>query len=563
MDRRTFLQAVGASAPAALPASEVAGHAGATASAEPRVLVYDDGRHAAPLYQFAPPLTPGDFTITVDQFADTGVDTLVYSAGLEGGAQLYNSRVAQTWGENVRQWTHPVWYRAGRHLEQLIDDGHDPLALLCNRAHEKGLLLLASNWLSLQGGDRKTHGGWGRQSDFVYDHAHCEVGRESDPRAAGVSARRFSLLHEDVRDERFGVFQEMLERYPTDGVELSLVDFVPMCRFDQVDQLRPLLTEWLRRLRRVADQAAAKQQRRKRIYLRIPIDRQTSTALGYDIETWINDGLVDGLVCCHGVFQHPMVQDWSLQELRKCVEGTDCRLVAGFSDLLHRQFERAATQEMTWAAAANAWDDGADAFAIVEYHWTPNGWPHTAEDLQTLRLLGHPDLLAVRNKIYHVPSRPGNDRETATWLPARQPALPAELKEDQPIKLRLKISDDLESTGGQEKVEEVRLRVRITNIEPTLNRVRVKLNGKTLPEDILSLDDLTYRLQPMGSFHPYGFVYDFDLPESLWPRQGENQVRVTLEKRDRRIQTRYDVHDVDLVIRYNRQRHLRTQPVKY
>ena len=91
----------------------------------------------------------------------------------------------------------------------------------------------------------------------------------------------------------------------------------------------------------------------------------------------------------------------------------------------------------------------------------------------------------------------------------------------------------------------------------------MKLNGKTLPEDILSLDDLTYRLQPMGSFHPYGFVYDFDLPESLWPRQGENQVRVTLEKRDRRIQTRYDVHDVDLVIRYNRQRHLRTQPVKY
>ena len=52
MDRRTFLQAVGASAPAALPAGEVAGHAGATASAEPRVLVYDDGRHAAPLYQF-------------------------------------------------------------------------------------------------------------------------------------------------------------------------------------------------------------------------------------------------------------------------------------------------------------------------------------------------------------------------------------------------------------------------------------------------------------------------------------------------------------------------------
>ena len=164
------------------------------------MLLYDDGRHASPLYQYAPPLTPDDFVITVDQLADSGVDTLVYAAGLEGGTQIYDSRVAQTWGDNVKQWTHPVWYRAGRHLKQLIDDGHDPLELICQRAHQQKLLLLAGNWISLQGADRATAGGRGRQSDFVFDHAQFEVGPEKDPRARYAHPRRFSCLRIECKN---------------------------------------------------------------------------------------------------------------------------------------------------------------------------------------------------------------------------------------------------------------------------------------------------------------------------------------------------------------------------
>ena len=566
MLRREFLQAVGASAPAALAETASAKEPAATADspvAEPRVLLYDDGRHAGPLYQYAPPLTPDDFVITVDQLADSGVDTLVYAAGLEGGVQLYDSQAAQTWGDNVKQWTHPVWYRAGRHLRQLIDDGHDPLRLICERANRQGLFLLAANWISLVGADRATEAGRGRQSDFVFDHANFEVGPERDPRAAGTSPRRFSFLHKEVRDERFGVFAEMLTRYPTDGVELNLLDFVPLCRFDEVDRLRPLLSDWLRKLRQVADRAAQQQQRAKRIYARIPVDPPTQRALGYDVATWAREGLVDGLVCSGGLGEAPMTHDWSLGPLKELVGKSGCRLIAGFSDLLMRQFERAATQSMTWAAAANAWDDGADGFAIVEYHWTPNGWPLTAEDYQTLRVLGHPELLRFRDKHYRAPGQGRGRSERLDWPPMMKGLLPKPLEKGRPVSVRLKIADDLQSTAGQEKVAEVRVRVRITNIEPSLNTVRIELNGKRLPESLLTLDDLTYRLNTMGSYHPYGFVYDFLLPEKSWPRRGENQVRVTLEKKDTGIATSYEVYDVDLAIRYNPQRHLRDQPVEY
>ncbi len=565
MHRRKFLQAVGASAPAALPGTVEASASAATdkPATEPRVLLYDDGRHASPLYQYAPPLTPDDFVITVDQLADSGVDMLVYAAGLEGGTQIYDSRVAQTWGDNVKQWTHPVWYRAGRHLKQLIDDGHDPLELICQRAHQQNLLLLAGNWISLQGADRATEAGRGRQSDFVFDHPRFEVGPEKDPRARYAHPRRFSFLHQAVRDERLAVFEEMLTRYATDGVEINLTEFVPLCRFDEVDRLNPLLTEWLRRLRKTADRAAGDQGRAKRIYVRLPTDIPTQQELGCDAATWIGDGLVDGLVCMNGMGEAGMTQCWSMEPLKHLVGDSACRLVAGFSNLLQSEFHRSPTQAMTWAAAANAWDDGADGFAVVDYHWTPNGWPLTAEDYQTLRVLGHPELLRFRDKDYRTPRLGRNQHEPVAWPRSMVDSLPKPLDEKRSVEVTLKIADDLRAAGRQQKVEGVRLRVRITNIEASLNDVRVELNGKRLPESILSLDDLIYRQHPLGAYGPYGFIYEFRLPEPLWPRRGENRVRVKLAEKDQGIDTNFHVSDIDLVIDYNPQRHLRENPVEY
>ena len=83
MKRRDFLQNVST----ALPAGVITGTAAAATSAtdgpteparEPRVFMFDDGRHAAGLYQFEAPLTPRDLEFNVDQLVDSGVDTLVY-----------------------------------------------------------------------------------------------------------------------------------------------------------------------------------------------------------------------------------------------------------------------------------------------------------------------------------------------------------------------------------------------------------------------------------------------------------------------------------------------------
>ena len=530
---------------------------------EPRVFMFDDGRHAASLYQFEPPLDPSDFTLNVDQLADSGVDTLIYFAVLEGGVVMYDSHVAQKWGDNVVKWTHTVWYRAGRNIQQLVADGHDPLKLLCDRCHEKGLWFIPSNPVTLSGGDRATDGGLGRKSDFVYDHPRFQVGEEEDSRASDVSPTRFSFLHPEAREERFRVSEELLACYETDGIELNMTDFVPFCKFSEVEQLAPVMTQWLRDLRRVARKAEQARGRRKRIYVRIPAHPDAWQVLGYDVPRWISEKLVDGLICQPGLTQGPVDQDPDLSGAVDLVRGTECRLLVAFQNVLGRQLKQYATPPIIWAAAANAYAQGADGFGIGDAHWTPNGWPWLRDEYQTLRLLGHPEMLAAADKLYRVRSEARSGTKGYNWAPGVSPALPRTLIEGEPVEVRLRMSDDLAHWHALGRVESVCLRVRLTGLEPSLNNVRIELNGQHLPDSILVLNDLNYRLISTGAVGPYGQVYEYHLTPEYYPQPGHNTVKITLMKRDRNIENSFEVYDVDCAIRYRLHRSFKREPIDY
>ena len=565
MKRRKFLHTVGATAPLAVVARTAAADPVSDSTVrprEPRVFMSDDGRHGAPLYQFAPTLEPADHAFVLDQLVSSGVDTLIYFAGLEGGVALYDSQVAQKWGDNVVKWTHPVWYRAARHLQQLIADGHDPLKLLCDRCREKGIWFIASNWIGLHGGTREVDGGHGRKSDFVFDNPRFQVGAETDPRAEYVAPARFSFLNAEVRRERLAVFGELLSRYETDGIELNLVDYVPFCKFSQVELLAPLLTKWLGEVRALARKAEETQGRRKRIYARLPARPAAWKVLGYDVSAWVAEELIDGLICLNALMEDPMDQAPDISAAINLTRGTNCRVLVALNDTLGRQFERYATAPMTWAAAANAYDQGADGFGISNYHSSPNGWPWTAEEYEKLRLLGHPDLLARADKLYHVRSMARGDSDRY-WLPGVMPLLPKTLEENKPVVGQLRIADDLPRQNALGKVDKVRLRVRLTSIEPSLNDVRIELNGRPLPDSLLKLTDLTYRLFQNGAINPYGYVYEYELPAGWYPVRGDNTVTVTLTKRDPNADFTLQVYDIDCAITYRVHRHFERSPIDY
>lgn len=514
---------------------------------EPRIFMFDDGRHKASLYQMEPPLNADDITYNVDQLVVSGVDTLVYAAGLEGGVVLYDSKVAPKWGYNVNRWTHTVWYRAARNIEHIIDTGLDPLKLLCDRSHEKGIWFIAANWVNFPGGNRKTDGGLGRMSDFVYDHPEFQVGSENDNRSDskyvwGSIPNRFSFLHEEVRVKRFEVFDEMLSNYDTDGILLNLIDYAPFCKFSEVNKLSSILTEWILELRKVALKAEQKQGRRKRIYVHIPSHPKTWKEVGYDVPAWVSKNLVDGLVCQSGLHHGPIDQNVSLSDAVDLVKGTDCRVLVALRG--------GETAPQIWGAAANAYTQGADGVGFGGSSWSMSGWPWTGPEYKTLRLLGHPDMLSNADKHYMVHQDIDERHMGSDWASGLAKSLPQKLVENEPVDTQLRISDELLKWHTQGKIESVLLQVHITNIEASLNDVTVQLNGRYLPDSILELTDVTYRQLRKGNTGPYGYKYEYRLDSNYFPNTGHNTITVTLVKRDKNIKLDFCLYDVSCKIRY-------------
>lgn len=573
MRRRNLLKALGAAAPPAMLAAQDGSRAqgsSAPPGPEPKVFFYDDGRHAAGLYQFAPLLTASDVAFTVDQLVSAGVDTLFYSAGTEGGVVQYDSRVAQRWGENVDVWTHEIFYRASRTLHQLIADGIDPMKVLCSRAREKGILFLPTLAVGLVGGDRKEDLGLGRKSDFVYDNPRFQVGPDSDPRARNparfLGPNRFSFLHDDVRRERLRVAEELLTRYETDGIELDLSidnDFGPLCKYSEAQRLAPAMTAWIAEVRAAANKAERTQGRRKRVYVRIPATTEDGwRSIGFDVPAWVQRKLIDGLVCV-STYRNLVDQDIDLAAATRVTKGTPCRVLAGFDGNLGRQIESSPLPEMIWAAAANAYSSGAHGFGLCEGMWAPNGWPWTPEEYATLRLLGHPDLLATANKIHHARSMARGSTAAASPFQRAEPVLPVTLEQGQSIEVPIRIVDNVAEMQARERVSAMKLRVRFGNLEPSLNEVRVEWNGRALPESITRRIDLHFRVIDRGPVHPYGYIHEYALLPDFLPEVGRNVVKVTLIRRDPKIRVPFEVHDADCVIEYRLHRHFEKRPLTY
>ena len=561
MNRRTFLHTLGAVAPASL-AAPAAGAAtnedrpGARPE-EPRVFVREDFHHLAGT---APPLTRADVTKTVDIIAGSGVNTLIFSLGSRGGMCLYDTRVGQMHSANTQKWTHAVNYRDALHVRQLVAEGWDRPQLFCERCHEEGMLFIASAPINIGAHTTERSRGLGRTSDFVLNNAQLRVGKDDDPRARYVSPTRMSFMHPEVRQERLRIYEELLSRYDTDGIEVQS-EVLPLCKYSEVERCAPLLTTWFRELHEIAQKAEQAQQRRKRVYVRIPASPEVWKAVGFEVDKWVSQGSVDGLICTSN---DPEVldQDLDLSRAVSLTRGSQCRLLVDCGTSLHKKVAQKATAEMIWAAAANAYHQGAVGFGINDMVRSQE-LSFLGDMYQALRPLGSPELLATADKIYHVRDLPKSRQTFGTGLPGTIPPLPKTLKVGKTVDVRLRIADQLRHWHDIGRVKSVRLRIRIGNLEPSLNELRFELNGRSLHEAGLAITDLNYRFIREGVAYQGSQIYEYTLQPEDYPQPGENVVSMTLVRRDPNVDLVFAVQDVDCAIEYRLHRHFERHPVQY
>ena len=151
---------------------------------KPRIMFYHDGRHPL-IYMYEPPMQKEEYEQGVDELLGTPVEAIMFCLG-DGRTVLHDTEVGELWGHNMKRWPHLIFRRAHQNARDLIRKGHDPLRLICDRAHQYGKQVYPTLLVQQGRGSREEDV---RCSDFRFDNAHLEIG------AQGRCPRRLSWLY--------------------------------------------------------------------------------------------------------------------------------------------------------------------------------------------------------------------------------------------------------------------------------------------------------------------------------------------------------------------------------
>ncbi|MCP4643992.1 MAG: hypothetical protein GY851_26350 [bacterium] len=174
------------------------------------------------------------------------------------------------------------WARTGYRLDQM---GIDVYAVWIERCRYHGI----SPWISMRMNDcheNNNPDSW-LHSRFWVDHPEYWRG------GGGYFGRCLDYGAKEVRDHHMALIKEYLGRYDADGIELDWMREVFCFKPGEEEKGRAILTDFMRQVRALADEAGAKRGRRIQIAARVPAVPEASMGLGLDAVTWVREGLVD------------------------------------------------------------------------------------------------------------------------------------------------------------------------------------------------------------------------------------------------------------------------------
>ena len=492
-----------------------------------RLLFYNDAlRHH--MFVHEPPMRVEDARAAVDEVAGTSVDTLVYGLG-SGATMLHNTEVGEAWGTRLATFKDldpnsssvPLW-RAYENIASLKERGVDILELLAERAHEKGLLLIASLRMANDQAPDQTDSPF--NSQFKIDHPEwCLRGRGSP---------NFSFVHPEVRTERLALIEEAVRKYELDGFELDWTNSPFFFEDGEIEIGTPLLSEYMREIWDAVMAAARTKTRPVALGARVLPTLDGNLGAGLDVPSWLSEGLVDFVVPNLTGRSRQMDADFPVEWLVGLAHSAGCEVFPALQPRVSGPDPRfgfesgshPAGLENYWGAAAALWSKGADGIYLPGFRW-----PQGPDDRRLLSELADPDLLREKNKHYVVRRE---DEETSQLGYSAQLPVTLTPGTDQPgQKVKLFIADDV---GRGEPT----LRVRLAN-HTSNDSITVSLNGS-------ALDSTTSRT----SSHRFDYSWvEYPLPQGAL-RDGRNAVGVALQARPPRMEGELRLESVELTVTY-------------
>ena len=498
------------------------------------------------MYCYEPPMRLEDAWAAVDELVGTGVDTLAYGMG-NGPVMLHDTRVGEVWGTRMADAGRPFTehvpgslyalssWRAYENVKSLIDRGLDPLNILIERSHEKGLEFIASLRQQNQVDPKRV------------DHAQIGQFKIDHPEwcLQGQGKYSFNWVHPEVRAERLALVEETVDRYDLDGFEVDWVYHPFFFEDGEAEQNAPILTEYMCNVRSVVKHAADARGRSISLGARVLPTLSGNLAAGIDVPTWIREGLLD-FVVPNFYGDHQIDGDFPFEWLVELAGPTGCEVYPSLQDGVRaldigdsRQDpvgvgENPATVDQYRAAAAAYWSRGADAIYLPWFKW-----PLGAEERQVLSEIHDPDLLKEKPKHYVARrgyekafiSNHGYDPEVYGY--AGQLKARLEAGTDAPgYAVHVHVADEPDNAHA-------RLKVRLIG-STALDSMTVSLNGTALPwETCTRTDHDGY----------YGTWLGFPLARGVL-RRGRNEVGVALHSRPSNLDLPVLLESVDVIVEH-------------
>ena len=496
-------------------------------------------------------------------------------------APMANTQVgAHFWcvGEDTARWESEVMEMEGeRHgrvyesagsyvnsenIRQMLDRGEDPQEGVVRRGHELGLHVYASVRMN------DNHMDGAQPSDLAtMRHSEVTALRAAHPewvlgdRTSEWFAASWNFEIPEVREYRLAHIREVCTRYDWDGVEVDWQRHAFHLPKDYAYRLRYVLTDVQRAVRLMADEMAAERGRPFYVAARVAPTLEMNRLIGYDVPTWLDEGLVDILIPAGGYATDPSMDVRGYVDLCR---GTDVAVYPGLDVWLEtipsgehagtRYFvgpEDIVTKEKMRNRAVASASHAAGAAGMYIFNWYADGDSRR----ELLSEIGSAYTLRRKDKVYAATHR--FLRNDGPWRGALDnDRIYGEV--DVPLKrtitgegptISLDVADDLEA----DRPECVTLRVRLDQW--------VKGDAVSVLWDGVERTDIEvrYDIDDSNAANPFG-ARVYDVSSAVWltadldpteVQSGRHDVKVVLVERHPQLANDIILTDVELLIRYS------------
>ena len=296
---------------------------------------------------------------TVDVHAKAKVDVISLCFFARFSTGIPRCQTAETWMPTPELFPRPANDFLYNALTKLGD--RDRMQVVVDQCHRRGLKCVAN----LRVNDRH------RVTAYVRNlyRQHPEWRLKSPTGAFADRKGALDFKHKGVRGHLLAFISELLRRYDVDGLEL---DFMRMCHMFEPSEARQhshLLTELMRSVKAQLVTSARKRTRQSLLLgVRVPSSLAECETLGYEINTWIREGLID-YVTPSDFWSTDFVA--RTEEFVALAKTTSCKVYPSLSPTSSFAVEGGyLTPAQYRAAANNFYSFGADGVSAYNYFWT-------------------------------------------------------------------------------------------------------------------------------------------------------------------------------------------------